>query len=309
MPAIAYEMPETREPKPLSVNEVKAKIPPVLSSSADGVKEVQSDPIASAPVENESPDNDPPTFTVAEVKEKWEYIKRRVKTKKDGAMVAALLSNYTVVLVEGTGTRPVIVIKAQAEFHYKAVHKDEDKQKLIEWALKIELGQECRVRLLSPSQAVPSSPLPPSLPPSSTISPPSPMSSSSRGSGSAGTGTAARPSSSPLASATLTIAEAVTQVASPPERPAPFQSAETTLMVSETQVSTASVMLSPNPVVPLARIESVRENTTKASSSPEGFARSGETRQTQIEKKAKVDPVVQEVVRMFKAQIKDVHLK
>ena len=27
------------------------------------------------------------------------------------------------------------------------------------------------------------------------------------------------------------------------------------------------------------------------------------------EKKAKVDPVVQEVVRMFKAQIKDVHLK
>ena len=127
-PASAYEPPEVREPESFFVNEEKAEIPEAPSDRANEVKEVQSEPISSVPIENDSqlPDNDLPPFTVAEGKEKWEYRRRRVKTKKDGAMIAALLSNYSVVLVEGTGTQPVIVIKAQAEFHYKMIHKDEE---------------------------------------------------------------------------------------------------------------------------------------------------------------------------------------
>jgi hypothetical protein len=226
-----------------------------------------------------------------------------VKTKKDGAMVAAVLNGYTVVLIEGTSTQPVLVIKAAADFHYKTIHKSEERQKLIEWALKIELGLDCRVRLLSPTQSVPLPP-PPSLPrnPESgngAVPPPPPSFPRNSGGG----------------SATLTLPVAPAQIAPPLELPGsvqpPVPSRLDKMLLPDTQrpIGSARPPQIPGPVSPLARTGSVRENSNVTPSSTEGTTRSAETRQALVEKKAKNDPVVQEVMRMFKAQIKEIHLK
>jgi DNA polymerase-3 subunit gamma/tau len=304
-PSVAHEpsrIPDQKSEAPAR-NGRNAEVSFSLPPSAQEIKSVQSDPgSSSSPVSDGQSTDDPPPFTVAQVKEKWEYVKRRVKTKKDGAMVAALLNDYTVVLIEGSGTQPVVVIQALADFHYKAIHKSESKQKLIEWALKIELGQECRIRLLPPGQPVPPSP-PPSLPRSQE-----------GGNGSTPPPPPALPRNSGGGSATLTMPPvAPTQVVSPLERPVSIQLPAAALpgdlLLADTQAPAASILSSSAPASPLARMESVRENSNRASSPPEGKVRSAETRQTQVEHKAKADPVVQEVMRMFKAQIKEIHLK
>jgi DNA polymerase-3 subunit gamma/tau len=238
------------------------------------------------------------------VREKWEYVKRRVKTKKDGAKIAALLNGYTVVAVEGTAARPVVVIQASAEFHYKIVQKNEEHQKLIEWAMKIELGQECRLRLLAPGQPVPLPSLP-SLPREpggngrkATELPPPPPSSF--------------PRAFEASAATLTMSVAPAQAAPYVERPVSAQSLAPNLQ-DETDAHGPAAAVRPSQIPgstsPLARMDSVRENSNAASISSEKLVRSTESRQTQVEKKAKNDPVVQETMRMFKAQIKEIHLK
>ncbi len=83
---------------------------------------------------------------------------------------------------------PIVIIIANAEFHYTALQKKED-QDLIEWALKIELGRECGMRLLPPGSAG-GTILPPVIPP------PAPPSISNRAASSA-------PPSSPTRSAHL----------------------------------------------------------------------------------------------------------
>ncbi|MBV9232240.1 MAG: hypothetical protein JOZ18_23230, partial [Chloroflexi bacterium] len=63
---------------------------------------------------------------------------------------------------------------------------------------------------------------------------------------------------------------------------------------------------------PLARTTIVRENTNAVSLATvktQGSSQSGETRQEVAKKKARSDPVIQKVVEMFKAEIKEVHLK
>jgi hypothetical protein len=46
-----------------------------------------------------------------------------------------------------------VVIQSEKQAHYKYV-KEEDRYKVLEWALTIEFGLECRVRLVSPDQSV-----------------------------------------------------------------------------------------------------------------------------------------------------------
>jgi hypothetical protein len=285
---------------------------------------IQSQPVTPQPVASDvQPAGDPPSLTVAEVKEKWEFVKRRVKTKKDGAIVAALLNDLPVVQVEGTATQPVLVMRASAEFHYKAIHKSEERQRLIEWALKIELGQECRIRLLSPGQSVP---LPP--PPAISIQTPRrPDNSNSSGAEpsrqrrSDDDGRNGSLSPAPRGSAgnaTMFTMSAAPASASPHlERSGAVQSAvlapQNTMPQVEMQQSSASVRQSQTsgPVSSLARMESVRENSkaTSLATPLENTKQSNAGRQEQVEKKAKNDPVVQEVMRMFKAEIKDIHLK
>ncbi len=65
-----------------------------------------------------------------------------------------------------------------------------------------------------------------------------------------------------------------------------------------------------SPASPLARMHIVRENTTSDASAGNTISvpeeASPETRLEVLEKKAKADPVVQEVMRMFKANLKEV---
>jgi hypothetical protein len=68
---------------------------------------------------------------------------------------------------------------------------------------------------------------------------------------------------------------------------------------TELEASTASVSDEEH-IPPLAKMNSVRENTTK---------KSLPNTEESLRQKAVNDPVVQEVVRLFKAEIKDIHRK
>ncbi len=224
------------------------------------------------------------TLSLADVKEKWEYVKRRVKTRKGGARIAAVLNGYAIVRVEAMQGLPVVVLMANAAFHYTALQKQEDHD-TVEWALKIELQQECRVRLLPPGSSVRSVVIPP----------PAMSSASSRSANAAMT-------LPPLQSAHLE------RPASPaPPKPAPQK--QEPPASSGPSIPTSSANSSP----PLARNDVVRENTSSTMSvnaaRTSDSSQGGTTRQETVAKKAKGDPVVQEVVRMFKAEIKDIQLK
>ena len=238
-----------------------------------------------------------PALMVEDVKERWEYIKRRVRSKKNGARIAALLNGCNVIRIEGSRELPVIIIAANAEFHYTALQKKED-QDLIIWALKIELERECGMRLLPPGSAGVAI-LPPVIPP------PSPPGISNRAASSA-------PPASPAHSAHLErpIAQngAVPQQADN-RRAEPLQKHENL---------SASNPSGPIPIrgqaSALARNALVRENSNSIITGAEDTLplekkENVTTRLEFVAKKAKHDPVVQEVVRMFKADIKDVHLK
>ena len=245
-----------------------------------------------------APDEDVrPALTVGDVKEHWEDIKRRIRSRKNGAKIAALLNGCNVVRIEGTEALPIVIIVANAEFHYTALQKKED-QDLIIWALKIELGFECGMRLLPPGSAGVTI-LPPVIPP------PAPPSISNRAASSA-------PPSSPSHTAHLERPTAQNGIVSqPPEnrRTEPLQ---------KHVKPSASDPSGPIPIhgqaSALARNALVRENSNSISTGAEDTSplekkENVTTRLEFVTKKAKHDPVVQEVVRMFKADIKDVHLK
>ncbi|GAC1404975.1 MAG: DNA polymerase III subunit gamma/tau [Ktedonobacteraceae bacterium] len=237
-----------------------------------------------------------PSLTVAQIKEKWEDVKRRVKTKKDGSMIQAVLNGYTIVGIEGTQDLPAVVLKASAKFHYDTLQKDE-RRKAIEWAIKIELGQECQVRLLPPGQ-------------SSVSLPPPPAPRDMSGERAANSGIALQPQQSAYREHTSPFASLVTAPQKPPLQAVPEVNVALSTGESERPMNTAPF---------LARTPAVRENTTSESATPEmsniqvqGTTMPEETHQTRreiLEKKAKTDPVVQEVMRMFKANIKEIQPK
>ena len=262
-------------------------------------QEKEAEPVSEETVVSEN-ESDLPILTVAEIKEKWELIKRRIKTKKDGSMIAAILNDYTIVGVEGTRNLPIVVLKASAKFHYDTLQKD-DRRKAIEWALKIELGQECQIRLLPPGQMPGSSGLPAPLPPSSP--------SGDTGGRAANSGILTPPQQSAYRERVVPPNSSVP----PPQKPSREQagSQEPTNVASAQNVTTAPS---------LARMHIVRENTTSDTISPVdddttheySDTLQEEPRETRIEvleKKAKTDPVVQEVIRMFKANMKEVQPK
>src|SRR5437764_12667668 len=90
-----------------------------------------------------------PSLTIQQVKDKWELIKRRIKTKKDGGKIAPLLNDFAVFAVEGTTELPVVVIRAAHDWHYKTL-AEKERLEFVEWAMRLEFGMECRLRLLRP---------------------------------------------------------------------------------------------------------------------------------------------------------------
>ena len=122
------------------------------------------------------------SLTIQRVIDAWESLRRRTKQKSKSGMVAAYLAYYKVVSIEGSADRPVVVIQAEKQTHYQYI-KDDNRYKDLEWALEIEFGFPCQVRLMPPGQSLPDaasystgaepSPLPPAYrepkPPSSTL--------------------------------------------------------------------------------------------------------------------------------------------
>jgi DNA polymerase III subunit gamma/tau len=92
------------------------------------------------------------TLTVQQVRSVWENVIKRTRQKSSGTL-AAMLRLYKILDVEGTAEQLVVVIQSEKQAHYKYV-KEEDRYKVLEWALTIEFGLECRVRLVSPDQSV-----------------------------------------------------------------------------------------------------------------------------------------------------------
>jgi DNA polymerase-3 subunit gamma/tau len=300
-PAVEFQAP----PKPSS-STVRSLHEPVVETpdeidlpAAYSVEEVEVDVAASPPIvaatppfmadstiiaapETVSDNADGPTLTLVDVTEKWELIRKRVKTRKDGAKIAALLGGYKILGVEGTAQLPIVICKANADFHYKTLQNDEY-YNTIRWALKMELASECDVRLLSPQAQVK---IPALLPTpqgqnSLAASPPRPSAHVARPVVSEPPPALPSPSlSPPLASAD--------PGARAPASPAVQQSVPEEKAISTTQ--------------PLARKESVRENTK---ATPER----GETRYQSMKQHAENNPVVTEVIRMFKAEINDIRPK
>ncbi|GHO86245.1 DNA polymerase III subunit gamma/tau [Dictyobacter formicarum] len=253
----------TPAPEPV---EVKAAIP------------AMSTPVVEEPVVDESePVYDAPTLTLSDVKEKWEMIRRRVRTRADGPKIAALLGGYVVLGVEGTSQLPVVVCKANMDFHYKTLQND-NYYDSIRWALKVELKTECNIRLLPPNAnvSIPTFPRP-------GVAPSQPSAQRSR----AESPVAPKQSTQPKPSAPEP--EMQQTVAARPAPPPPPQ-------------ATAPAEPVKTSAPPLARSEAVRENTTKTP------ANNG-THLHSIKQHAESNPVVTEVIRMFKAEIKEIHPK
>lgn len=244
-----------------------AATPPFVSDST----------IIAAPEEVAS-NIDAPTLTLMDITERWELIRKRVRTRKDGSKIAALLGGYKVLGVEGTAQLPIVVCKANADFHYKTLQNDEY-YTTIRWALKMELDIECDVRLLSPQAQVIIPPILPSAQGQNSLSASAPRPSAH----------VARPVvAEPPPAQPAPVLPPSDASARPPVSPAAQQA-----VPEEKAISTPQ---------PLARKESVRENTK---ATPER----GETRYQSMKQHAENNPVVTEVIRMFKAEINDIRPK
>jgi hypothetical protein len=90
---------------------------------------------------------DSPTLTLGAVKEQWDHIKKRCKTKKDGAKVAAMLNGFDIVGIEANEGHPVVIIQAKANFYYHTL-SEAYPQAIAEWAMGVELKQPCKLRLI-----------------------------------------------------------------------------------------------------------------------------------------------------------------
>ncbi|GHO42642.1 DNA polymerase III subunit gamma/tau [Ktedonospora formicarum] len=241
-----------------------------------------------------------PALSIEDVREKWEYVKRRVKTKKNGAKIAAFLNGYVLVSVQQAQGVPIVVIQANYDFHYQALQSAEP-QSFIEWALKVELGVECRLKMLSPGTSIQgqSAMLPPPPPPS-----PAP-------------GTKKDVSGAlNMKMPTLTVQSvhverpvefalrpAQSEPSVPPTPPLPPPDIQPSITPPVATVATSLVQ-----TAPLARTQPVRENISVPPPARDQIYLD-ESRHESVSRKAPEDPVVQEVMRMFKADIKDIRLK
>lgn len=99
------------------------------------------------------------SITPQRVIDAWESLRRRTKQKSKSGMVAAYLAYYKVVGIEGSAEQPVVVIQAEKQTHYQYI-KDENRYKDLEWALEIEFGLPCQVRLVPPGQSPASGSMP-----------------------------------------------------------------------------------------------------------------------------------------------------
>ncbi len=235
-----------------------------------------------------------PSLTLAEVRNGWERVKKRVKGRNStGPKTTAILNDYAVVAIEEAVENIVVVVQAVHDLHYKYLLGStycED----VEWALSTEFNQKCRLRLLPPGQTL------------STGIPVVPFASS-------------QSSTAPVAPQRPAHRERPATKQPPP----PQNVANGANGVQQTSQHPVQEFATPLPTEvpsseverPLARKNVVRENSTNVvlakSAQPVEAERSGQSLPSleEIQQKASVDPVVQKVKEMFKAEIKDIRLK
>jgi DNA polymerase-3 subunit gamma/tau len=216
-------------------------------------------------------DADLPPLTVQQVKNAWDRVVKRVKQRSP--TTAAMLKYYNIVGVEDMAGQSVIVIQAQKQGHYNYVHEN-DRSKDIEWALTTEFNRQCKVRLLSPGQALPGASAPPSW--------------------EAGTRSrSAAPAVAPQQSAHLERG----RPQGSPLPPAPSSQGESAVPNGLVQDGRLSYDTDAVQSRSLARTDIVSENTSIVSS------------QETIEQKARRDPIVQEVMKTFAARIVSIQPK
>ena len=90
--------------------------------------------------------------TLQEVREKWEQVQLRIKSRKNGPMIAALLMGCTVEDIGHNARALVVVIRTKELFCYTPLRKQGHRE-VIEWAVQCELQRDCRVRILPPLEA------------------------------------------------------------------------------------------------------------------------------------------------------------
>lgn len=167
---------QQKQEEPIQQKQIEAKRPSPLPNwdadwddiplpdGPDKIDDIYQQPVSVSSVHFDSvplpelPDWDdvlqsPPTLTINEVIDYWERIQKRVTSKKDGVKIAAILrSGYVIIGVEGTQEIPVIVTRAKSDFHYNALMRNSLWRASIEWAMKVELNQECELRLENPQK-------------------------------------------------------------------------------------------------------------------------------------------------------------
>ena len=289
------------QPRPVPVNEEVVEDLSALDDLSfhdDGDEEFTPDaPVASATLHEEASSATgkavAPSLTLADVRNGWERVKKRVKGRNStGIKTSAYLNDYSIVAIEGTAEEVIVVIQATHLPHHKYLQEGtygED----VEWAFSTEFNLKCRLRLLPPGQTLSTS------------------------------ATDVSPVSRQSTSATAPVAP---QQSAHRERPAtkqpptPRNAANNTNGASETPQHSVQELAAPLPAeVPsseversLARKNIVRENSTTvilAKSAQPVEAGQLEPSLEEIQQKASVDPVVQKVKEMFKAEIKDIRLK
>jgi DNA polymerase-3 subunit gamma/tau len=233
------------------------------SATANGdVADSQSETAAEreAPVEEQGGAGGQPGLTVQEVRERWETVKARVKQKNK--QTSPMLNYFTVVGLEVAEGETIILIEAANETFFKMLSQG-DRAKHVDWALSLEFGQPCRVRLLRAGER------PPASPPAAQL-----KSSGNTGGGQPGM---IKPTAQP-------------QSAVVPEKQKPASDGTNGRKNSPSASSAQAASTAQERAAPLARSNMVRENSNTLSAV---------AAQEMLEQKAKSHPVVQEVVRTF----------
>jgi DNA polymerase-3 subunit gamma/tau len=213
-------------------------------------------------------------LTLQQVAAAWENVKKR--TRQKSPPLATYIGMCDLLGVESDNENTIIVIRAAKPAHHKFI-REEDRPKEVEWALSMEFSLACKLRVLGPDQPYTGSAASVSYSLSAVSTRPSAH--------------LERPASS-QASPSRASAPAPTHYASTqtsPSRasaPAPIQHAPA-----------FSAPSASHDVLPLARVPEVSENKKIALSKEEA------------QQKANEHPVVQEVIKMFRATLEDIQPK
>ncbi|HZU66202.1 MAG TPA: DNA polymerase III subunit gamma/tau [Ktedonobacteraceae bacterium] len=142
-PARLSQTPHARKPSTPQKKEEDFDVSPGGSARPPVTEQKEVQPVSL------SSNGSKPPLTVEQVSDAWERVRKRTKQKSKSGLMAAYLEHFKVVGIEGTAQQPIVIIQAAKQVHYTFV-KENDRYKDLEWALTMEFGLPCQVRLLPP---------------------------------------------------------------------------------------------------------------------------------------------------------------